>query len=339
MYRSDPTKTLETITMQLKNLCRLALVAALGAVAMSAIAQAAAWPQKPIRLLVPAPAGSAPDLIARIIGEKLSRSLGQIVIVDNKPGAGGILAINQLKSAPPDGYTVGLNQAAVVVVTPYTYKEATYDVERDLEIIAMVGKTPMMFVTNATNSAKNFADAIAMAKAKPDQVSVGNPTRTSIPHLASELAGMKTDAKFLQVPFSTTGQGIQAVVNGDTAFYVDGVGPLMQLVKAGKLRVLAVASESELPGLEGLPLANKTVPGLNVYGWFSMQAPKGTPAAVLQRLNADINLAMQQKDVISRFREFGTYVTPGSVADARHFVKGEKEMFGGVIRTLGLKPE
>ncbi|HSV44564.1 MAG TPA: tripartite tricarboxylate transporter substrate binding protein [Ramlibacter sp.] len=323
-----------------RNIRRLTLAALLaGVVSLPAAAQAPAWPQKPIRLLVAAPAGSAPDLIARIIGDKLGKALAQPVLIDNKPGAGGIVAMNLLKSAPADGYTLALPQAAVVVVTPHTYKEASYDAERDFQTIAMVGKTPMMFVANMAHPAKTFADAVSMAKAKPDQVSVGNPTRTSIPHLAAELVGMKTDAKFQQVSFANTGQGLQAVVNGDIALYTDGVGPLLQLVKAGKLRPLAVASETELPGLEGLPLANKTVPGLNVYGWFILQAPRGTPAPVVQRLNAEVNKAMGEADVVARFREFGTYPTPGTVADAERFLTNEKALFSGVIRTLGLKPE
>lgn len=326
--------------MKRKTFFKLTATALLAGLSFAgALAQTAAWPQKQIRLLVAAPAGSAPDLIARIIGDKLSKQLNQAVIVDNRPGAGGIIAMGMLKTAAPDGYTLAIPQAAVVVVTPYTYKEASYDIERDFETFAVVGKTPMLFVTNAANPAKNMADAVAMAKAKPDQVAIGNPTRTSIPHLASELVGIKTNTKFQQVSFANTGQGIQAVVNGDVAFYVDGVGPLIQLVKAGRLRSLAVAAETELPGLEGIPLVNKTVPGLNVYGWFSMQAPKGTPAAVLQRLNAEVNMAMQQPDVVAKFREFGTYITPGSVADAQNFVKSEAAQFGGVIRTLGLKPE
>ena len=244
--------------MKIKPLFKLALVALLaGTAALSATAQTSAWPQKQIRLLVAAPAGSAPDLIARIIGDKLSMQLGQPVIIDNRPGAGGIVAMNLLKSSPNDGYTIAMPQAAVVAVTPFTYKEASYDIERDFETFAVVGKSPMLFVTNATNPAKNLADAIAMAKAKPDQVAVGNPTRTSIPHLASEMVALKADVKFQQISFANTGQGVQAVVNGDTAFYVDGVGPLIQLVKAGRLRVLAVASETELPGLEGMPLVNQ----------------------------------------------------------------------------------
>ena len=314
-------------------------VAALLACAGAAFAQDAAWPSKPIKLLVAAPAGSAPDLIARIIGERLARPLGQQVLVENRPGAGGILAMNQLKAAAPDGYTLALPQAAVLVVTPSTYKEAKYDSERDFETVAMVGKTPMLFVVNAAHPAKTFAEAVAMTRDKPESVSVGNPTRTSIPHLAAELAGQKMSARFSQISFGSTPQGVQAVVNGDINLYVDGVGPLLPLTKAGRVRALAVASETELPGLEGIPLANQTVPGLNVYGWFIMQAPKGTPMAIQQRLNAEVNKAMQEPEVVARFREFGTYPTLGDVAASQRFLASEKALFEGVIRTLGLKPE
>lgn len=325
--------------MRFNPLRRLAIATLIAAGASLAVAQPASWPAKPIHLIVAAPAGSAPDLIARIVGDKLGRQLGQSILVENKPGAGGIVAMNALKAAAADGYTLALPQAAVVVVTPFTYKEATYDAERDFETVAMVGKTPMLFVINAAHPAKTFAEAVGMARAKPDQLSVGNPTRTSIPHLAAELAGQKMDVKFQQVSFANTAQGIQAVVNGDIAMYVDGAGPLVQLVKAGKLRALAIASETELAGMEGIPLANKTVPGLNVYGWFIMQAPKGTPLPILQRLNAEVNKAMQEPDVLAKFREFGTYPTPGNVAESQRFLSSEKALFGGVIRTLGLKPE
>lgn len=318
---------------------RRAGLAALLAVAAGAFAQGAPWPAKPVRLLVAAPPGSAPDLIARIMGDKLAQQLGQTILVENKPGAGGIIAMNQLKAAAPDGYTLALPQAAVLVVTPSTYEKASYDGERDFETVAVVGRTPMMFVAHNKHPAKTFADAVALARARPDTVSVGNPTRTSIPHLAAELVAQKMDVKFQQVSFASTPQGIQAVVAGDIAMYVDGVGPLLPLAKAGRIRALAVASETELPGLEGIPLANKTVPGLNVYGWFILQAPKGTPAPILQRLNAEVNKAMQEPEVIAKFREFGTYPTPGDVAASRRFLAGEKALFGGVIRTLGLKAE
>ncbi len=205
--------------------------------------------------------------------------------------------------------------------------------------MATVANTPMMFVANPQFTAKNLSEAVALAKAKPDRSAVGNPTRTSIPHLASELVAIKSDAKFQQVSFANTGQGIQAVVNGDIALYVDGVAPLIQLVKSGRLRAIAVTSETMLPGLEGIALAKDSVPGVNVYGWFMITAPKGTPAAVIQKLNAEINKALKLPDVVAKFREFGTYPMPGSVEEAQRFVKSEKALFGGVIRAAGLKPE
>jgi len=132
---------------------------------------------------------------------------------------------------------------------------------------------------------------------------------------------------------------VQAVVAGDIAMYTDGVGPLLQLVKAGRLKALAVASDKVLPGLEGLPLAKDTVPDLNVYGWFMIAAPKATAAPVVERLNREFNEAMKMEDVVAKFRELGTYTTPGTVADAQAFVKREKALFGDVVRAIGVKPE
>ena len=319
--------------------CFRFILAGLLATILPTSATAQAYPQKQIRMIVSAPPGSAPDIIARIVGEKLSQAFGQPVVIDNKPGGGGIISMNLLRQSPPDGYTIGIPQAAVVTVTPLTYKEATYDIERDFETVAMVADTPMLFVTNANSPAKTLADAIAMARAKPDQVAIGNPTRTSIPHLAAELMAQKTGAVFQQVPFSTTPQGIAAVVKGDVAFYVDGTAPLMPLVRSGRLRAVGVTAEKELAGLEGIPLAKDTVPGLKMYGWFMIAAPKGTPAAVVRRLNVEVNNAVKLGDVISKFREFGTYSMHGSVEDAQRFVKSEKALHAGVIRQAGLKPE
>lgn len=297
------------------------------------------YPTKPLKLLLPTAPGTAPDTIARIVGDKLSRALGQPVIVENKPGAGGIIAMNQLKSAPADGHTIALVHAAVATVTPLTYKEAQFDIERDYETVALVGITPMIFVANPKFEAKTLAEAIQVAKAAPESVAAGSPSRTSIPHLANELLAMKTGIRLQQVPFATTGQGVQAAVAGDIPMYTDGVAPLIQLIKAGRLRALAVASDRVLPGLEGIPLAKETVPDLKVMGWFMIAAPKGTPAPVVERLNQEFNKALQMADVEAKFREFGTYATPGSVADAQRFVKSEKALFGGVVKAIGVKPE
>jgi len=320
---------------------RMIRVAATLAAAFACIvtAQARNFPDRAINLYVPSGPGSAPDIMARVVGDALAKSIGQPVIVENKPGAGGILMMNSLKAAKPDGYTIGLAQAAVATVTPLTYKAATYDIERDFETVGTVGMTPMIFTASPEFPARTLAEAIAMAKANPEDVSIGNPRRTSIPHLANELLASKASAKFLQVPFSATTQGIQAVIGGDVKLYTDGVAPLIALIKSGKLKALAVAADRTLPGLEGIPLAQETVPGLVVYGWFTIHAPKGTPTPILQRLNAELNEALKRPEVIERFHSLGTYTQISTLAESAAYVQEQKELFGGVVKAMGLRPE
>ena len=194
-----------------------------------------AYPQKPIRMIISAPPGTAPDIIARLIGDKLDLDLGQRIIPDNRPTAQGIVAVDGIRQANPDGYTIGLLQAAAAVVTPYTYKGATYDIERDLETVATVAYTPMLFVSTPTAPGKTFADLIAIGKAKPEDIAIGNPIRSSIPHLAAELLGQRTGARYRHVSFTGTGQAIQALMAGDLPYYVDGTAPLLPFVRSGKL--------------------------------------------------------------------------------------------------------
>ena len=160
----------------------------------------AQYPQKPVRLIVSAPAGTAPDIIiARLLGDKLDQALGQRVLIDNRPTAQGVVAVRALRESAPDGYTLGFLQAAAAVVTQFTYKEANYDIERDLETVSTVAYTPMLLVANTKAPAKTLADLLSVAKAgKPEAIAIGNPIRTSIPHLTAELLGQRAGVKFQQ---------------------------------------------------------------------------------------------------------------------------------------------
>jgi len=322
------------MTTKLRQFTALAAAALL---ASAVLAQE--YPNKPIRIIVSSPAGSAPDIIARVVADAIGKGLGAAAIVDNKPGAGGIIAMTALKTSASDGYTLSLVQAAVATVTPLTYKAANYDIEKDFEPVGIVGVTPMMFTANPRFPAKTLKEAIDMAKAKPDEVSIGNPTRTSIPHLANELLAAKAGAQLKQIPFSSTPQGIQATLAGDIQMYTDGIAPLIALTRNGKLKPLAVAADVVLPGLEGIPLAKDTVPGLVVYGWFMMAMPKGTPAYILQKVNTELNHAIRRPEVVARMRELGTYPLPGSLLSAQRFVRSEKTLFANVIKQMGLQPE
>lgn len=320
---------------------RRPLITALALATAAALrpAQAQDLKGKTVKVVVPAPPGSAPDVIARLVTEQMRQSLGATFVVENKPGAGGIVAVNQAKAAPADGTTLLFPQGAVVAISPLTYKEARFDFERDFETIATIAHTPMLLAAHPAKGPASVKDAVDAARARPDQVSLGNPVRTSIPHLAAEMMGQKMNVKFQQVPMGTTPAGIQAVVNGDIQMYIDGVAPLMPMVKAGRVKALAVTAAQELPGLEGIPLAKDVVPELNVSGWFALFAPKGTPAATVALLNQAANKAVQDPDTVAKMRNLGTYPMPGTVAESLAFVKKEKALWVDVIRHSGIQPE
>lgn len=300
---------------------------------------AQAWPAKPVRIIVAAPAGSAPDIAARAIADKLGAAWGQTPLIDNKPGAGCGIAIDLARAAPPDGYTLILPQAACVVVSPLTYKTFKADIDKEFVTLSVVAVTPMLIVANMNAPARNLAELVAQAKANPDKVTVGNPTRTSIPHLTAELIAQQTGTRLFQVSFATTGQAITAAVGGDVMYNIDGAAPLLPLVKAGRLRAIAVTSDKVLPGLEAFALAKDTLPGLEVFGWFVMMAPKGIPAAVATKINDDINKALLQPDVIARFAGFGAYPRPGTLAEADAFFKKEQAVWSKVIKNSDIQPE
>ena len=315
-----------------------AFVRALATLAVSGFATGAIA-NKPLTMVVPSAAGSAPDIVARLLGDELQSRLNQPVVIENRPGAGGIVATMAAKSAPADGNTVLLAQAAVVTLTPLLYRAAKYDMEKDFETVAVVADTPMLFVANPKAGIKSLGDLIAHAKAKPDELTLGSPSRGSVPHLSGELLEQFTGVRLRNVPMGTSGQAIQSVVGGDTQVSVDGIAPLLPLVKAGRMQALAVTSRDVLPGLEGLPLAKETVPEMVLSGWFMLFAGKGTPAARVKALNEAVNAALKSPQLIQKLQVSATYPVGGSVQDARSFLVREKKLWAGAAQKAGLQAE
>jgi len=315
-----------------------AFTRALAALAISSVTTSA-LANKPLTIVVPSGAGSAPDIVARLLGDELQSRLNQPVVIENRPGAGGIVATMAAKSAPADGNTVLLAQAAVVTLTPLLYRAAKYDMEKDLETVAVVADTPMLFVANLKAGIKSLGDLIAQAKAKPDELTLGSPSRGSVPHLSGELLEQFTGVRLRNVPMGTSGQAIQSVVGGDTQVSVDGIAPLLPLVKAGRMQALAVTSRDVLPGLEGLPLAKETVPEMVLSGWFMLFAGKGTSAARVKALNEAVNAALKSPQLIQKLQVSATYPVGGSVQDARSFLVREKKLWAGAAQKAGLQAE
>lgn len=307
--------------------------------ALSAGAAVAGAPGGPLTMIVPAPAGSAPDIVARVLAEELAPRLGQTIVIDNKPGAGGIVAVMAAKTASAPANTLLFVHAAVATITPLTYRAARYDLARDFEPVAVVADTPMLFVANAASGPKTLAEAIALAKARPDAVTLGSTSRGSIPHLAGVLLGQQAGVQFNNVPMSSSGQAIQAVVGGDSVVSVDGIAPLLPLLQSGRLRALGVTSGRVLPGLEALPLAKDTVPGLELTGWFMLFAAKGTPTAQLQALNAAVAQALKAPAVVHKLQATANFPVGGSTADAKAFLAREKQLWAGAVERAGLIAE
>jgi tripartite-type tricarboxylate transporter receptor subunit TctC len=293
----------------------------------------------PMIMVVPAAAGSAPDIVARLLSDELQQRLGQPFIVENKPGAGGIIAVMAAKSAPARTNTLLFVHAAIATVTPLTYRAAKFDLATDFEPIAIVADTPMMFVANPAKGPKSLADAIAQAKSTPDSVALGSTARGSIPHLAGVLLGQMTGTQFNNVAMNASGQALQSVIAGDTVMSVDGIAPLLPMVKAGRIHALAVTSNRTLPGLEGLPLARDTVPGLELTGWFMLFANKGAPQARIQEINAAVNAALKSPDMIRKLQNTANYPVGGSPTEARQFLESEKAKLARAVRQAGLAPE
>lgn len=305
----------------------------------ASMAQAQDYPSKMLRIIVPSPAGGAPDIVARLLSDRLTKSLGQPVIVENKPGGNGIVGMNDLQRSAADGYTIGLFHAAAAITMPIMYKEAKFDVYRDTEIVSFIAYTPMIFVANKDSGYKTLSDALSAAKAKPDGVDIGNPVYGSIPHLTAAMTEQLAGAQFRHINFTSTTQAVQALIGGDIPLYIDGTAPLLPLIESGRIVALAHTADEDLPGLENIPLAKDAVPGAVSKGWFVMFAPKGTPEAALNRLHAEFSTILKQPDLVERLKDLGTYPIIEPREKTIQFMQDEQRLWSKVIQEGKVQPQ
>jgi tripartite-type tricarboxylate transporter receptor subunit TctC len=308
----------------------------LAVVGTSAMAQA--WPSKPVRMIVPVGAGSAPDVIARIVGEKLATAWGQGVVVDNRPGAGGIPGMSTLARSAPDGYTIGFVPAAMGTITPLVFKNPQFNPDTDLSPVATVGISPLMLVVPTASGIQSMADLAKHAKAQPGKVNFAAPQLNSLPHLAGEMVSKAGGMGAFTVPYRTPPEAVAAVLAGDATFTVDGVPSLLQHVKSGRLRALGVTSAQRLPGIDA-PAVAETYPGYEAIGWFQIIVPAGTPAAIVERINTDVNRITATPDVTARLGELGIYPRQDNVAAARAFFVQQQGAMKRLVNELGVQPQ
>ena len=313
-----------------------ALPAALWSAPVAAQTAAQAWPSRPIRIVAPYPAGVPPDIIARLMADKLAQIWGQGVIVDNRPGAGGIAGMSNFVRSPNDGYTLAIVPASAVTLTPHLFKDPQFSVDRDLTMVAMVGTGPMMIAVNPAVPAQTLAEFIKFAKAQPGKVNFAATLLNAVPHLTGLMLNRSAGIEMYTVPYNGSVPAVTATVAGEAQVIIDGLPSLVQQVRTGKLRALAVTSEKRLPGFETVPTASESVPGFGALGWFAMLAPAGTPAAVIEKVNADVNRVAQMPDIVSRMADLGIYPRPGPVKAANDFLQSERALWKKVVQDFNV---
>jgi tripartite-type tricarboxylate transporter receptor subunit TctC len=310
------------------------------ALAMAAAAHAQSWPQRPIRIVVPFAAGSSPDILARIVNDKLAARIGQPLIVDNKPGAGGNTGTDQASKAQPDGYTFLLSVNAPLVYNTILYKNLPYDPFKDLVPVSLAATTPnVCAVSNSMNvdSVKAWLDAMKRNPGKFNFASTGNG---SISHLGVELVKLKTNSFAVHIPYASSGQAVTAIIQGDVQFACLPPVSVMPQAKAGRLKALAVTSAERSPLLAELPtLRESGLPDIQAVPWFAYMAPKGTPNDVVQRMSREIAAVLKEPETLKRLQT--AYFDPvGSTPEALNkFMTEELRRWKPVIERAGLKAD
>ena len=316
----------------------LALLLATGlALFVAAIAQAQAWPGKPIRFIVAAPAGSSIDTLARVIGEKLKDRLGQPVLVENKPAAGGTVATAEVAKAAPDGHTMLLGFNGPLAFGPLL-GALPYDVTKDLAPVLITSSQPNVLAVNAQMPIRNLRELVAWAKANPGKLNYASVGNGSSSHLNMEL--LKSTAGFdaLHVPFNGSPPAVTATIQGETQMLFAVMQPLQPQIQAGKLRALAVTTAQRFPLLPELPtVAESGYPGFEALAWNGVMVPAKTPKPIIARLNAEMNAILKQPDVVEKMHAAGFDLIGGTPDDFGSLIGRETETWTPVIRKLGLK--
>ncbi|HEX9431279.1 MAG TPA: tripartite tricarboxylate transporter substrate binding protein [Burkholderiales bacterium] len=313
----------------------IALAAALAAGA----AQAQDWPTKPVHLIVPFPPGTAPDIASRLMAEKLSQGWKQQMVVENRPGAGGIPGMSAFIRTAPDGYSFAVVPATVVTLTPHLFKNPQYSIDTDVTPVAILATGPFIVAVNPGIGVNSLDDLLKMARAQPGKVNFAPPTLNTTPHLAGEVLAMLAGVKFYPVPYNGSVPAVTATITNESQFTIDGVPALASNIKAGKLKAIAVTSKDRIPGFENVPPVAETFKGFEAIGWFAVLAPAKTPAAMVERMNRDVNAVAQMPDIVSRYTELGIYPRPGNVKQAAEFLASERKLWGKVIQDLGIQAQ
>lgn len=311
-------------------------VTALTAV-MPVVAQTPSYPNKTIRMIVPYPTSTVSDMVGRLLANYMSKSLGQSVVVENIPAAGGVSGTQQLTRSPKDGYTIAvLNNGHVI--NPSIFKDLGFDTLKDIEPISTLGSSPLVLVTNAGVPARDLKELLALAKAKSGQLTYGSMGNGTVVHLTGVMLNMEGNVDIQHVPYKTAAQLLSDVVGGQIDMGFFGVATAAAQVEGGKVRAVGVTTRQRSPLMPNVPTFIEQ--GLNNYvldGWMALAAPAGTPRAVVDRLNAEVKAAFAQKEVQEAMLKIGVALSPSTPEQATQFFRTELEKHTQLAKRGGAK--
>jgi tripartite-type tricarboxylate transporter receptor subunit TctC len=298
---------------------------------------AQAWPQRPIRMICPFPAGGGTDFIARLAAKHLSDRLGQQVYVENRGGANGAIGLQALMQSDPDGYTIAAISDGPIVANPALYEKLAYQPLRDFIPVAMMIRFPSMLIAHPAVGIRNVAELIAFARAKPGALTYSSGGTGNFSHLGLELLALQTGIKLLHVPYRGVGPATMALIGGDVQLMYNNVATALEHVRGGKAVPIAVGEPARLPALPDIPAVAETVPGFEMSAWVAIFVPAKTPKDVVARLSKEVASLLRDPEVVKIFTEQQIIAFYKDPDDLTQYIKAELEKWDRVIKTAGIK--
>ena len=298
------------------------------------------YPSKPIRIIAAFAPGSTLDIMGRILGPKLNEALGQPVIVENRPGAGGMIGMDATAKAAPDGHTLAIGALGPNATNPALYRKTPFDPVKDLTGVTLLATGPVVIVTHPSVPARTIKELVALAKARPGQLNFGSPGVGTSPHLAGELFQSVTGTKFVHVPYKGNPEALNDLIGGQVSIVFSGMPPVVPFVKAGRLRALATTGKQRAPTLPDVPtVAESGYPGAGMVIWYGVVAPGATPKPVIERLHAEINKAMKLPEIRDRFAGLGADPATSSPEEFSALIRDEFARWSKLIQEAGIRAE
>ena len=319
---------------------RITRLAAAFSLALCGMATAQDYPSRPITLLVPYAAGGGNDVMARIVAEKMSKSLGQQIVIENKGGAGGSIATRQVAKSAPDGYMLGLGGTGTLAINPTLYPNVGYDPRKDFAPVGLIATSALVVLVHPSVEAKSIAELIALAKREPGKLNYASAGSGSGIHLGSELLAHMAGMKLTHIPYKGSSPALTDLIGGHVSIYLSSLPPAIALVKEGKVRALGVTGPTRSPIFPDLPtIAEAALPGYEAVLHYGIVAPAGTPQPIIERLNVALNAALAEEDVRARILADGAEPLPTTPAEYAADIDREETKWSAIVKLSGARVE